>query len=87
MIFGKTKIDKNILNKVGPLTLKEREEIKNHSIVGYNFTKKIPYINNAVCNGVLMHHERLDGSGYPLGIKEDKIDILFAKIIAIADYI
>lgn len=82
--FGKTKIDKNILCKVGFLTLKEREEIRKHTIMGYNFVKKIPYISNAVCNGVLMHHERLDGSGYPLGIKEDKIHI-FAKIIAIAD--
>lgn len=82
--FGKTKIDKNILDKVGPLTLKDMEKIKNHPIEGYNFVKKIPYISNAVCSGVLMHHERLDGSGYPLGIKEDKIHV-FAKIIAIAD--
>jgi HD-GYP domain-containing protein (c-di-GMP phosphodiesterase class II) len=82
--FGKTKIDKNILGKVGALTSKEREEIRNHSIIGYNFIKKIPYISNSVCSGVLMHHERLDGSGYPLGIKEDKIHV-FAKIIAIAD--
>lgn len=82
--FGKTKIDKNILDKLGPLTLKDQEEIRKHPIVGYNFIKKIPYISNAVCSGVLMHHERLDGSGYPLGIKEDKIHI-FAKVIAIAD--
>lgn len=82
--FGKTKIDKNILDKMGPLTMKDMEKIRNHPILGYNFTKKIPYISNAVCSGVLMHHERLDGSGYPLGIKEDKIHI-FAKIIAIAD--
>lgn len=82
--FGKTKIDKNILYKTSSLTSKEREEIRNHTIEGYNFVKKIPYISNAVCSGVLMHHERLDGSGYPLGIKEDKIHI-FAKIIAIAD--
>lgn len=82
--FGKTKIDKSILDKVGPLAWNEIEEIKKHSIIGYNFTKTIPYISKEVCSGVLMHHERLDGSGYPLGIKEDKIHI-FARIIAIAD--
>lgn len=82
--FGKTKINREILDKVEPLTSKEIDEIKNHPVIGYNFTKTIPYINKAVCDGVLMHHERLDGSGYPLGIKEDRIHV-FAKIIAITD--
>lgn len=82
--FGKTKINKNILNKPGSLTAQEYRQIKRHPVLAYDFIKKVPYLDNSVSYGVLMHHERLDGSGYPLGIKEDKIHP-FAKIIAITD--
>jgi HD-GYP domain-containing protein (c-di-GMP phosphodiesterase class II) len=82
--FGKTKIDKAILEKKGTLTTKEFKLIKEHPIIGYNIVKDIPYLDNSVFYGILMHHERMDGSGYPLGIKEDKIHT-FAKIIAIVD--
>ncbi|WP_026883357.1 HD-GYP domain-containing protein [Clostridium akagii] len=82
--FGKTKINKYILNKKINLTLSEKNIIKSHPILGYNFVKTIPYLDSSVGYGVLMHHERNDGSGYPLGIKEEKIH-KFAKIIAIAD--
>lgn len=82
--YGKTKVDKNILNKVNSLTANEMKEIKNHPVIGYNEIKKVQFLDSSVAYGVLMHHERLDGSGYPLGIKENKIHE-FAKIIAIAD--
>jgi len=82
--FGKTKIDKDLLYKIDALSLQELSDIKNHAVVSYNEIKKIKDLNSGVSYGVLMHHERLDGSGYPLGIKEDKIHP-FAKIIAIAD--
>ncbi len=82
--FGKTKIDKIILDKPSMLTSKEFEAIKNHPVIGYNYVKKIPNLDSSVALGVLMHHERLDGKGYPLMVKEEKIPD-FAKIIAIAD--
>jgi putative nucleotidyltransferase with HDIG domain len=82
--FGKIKINQDILNKPGPLNAKEFKEIKSHPVVGYNFIKEIPYLDSSVSLGVLMHHERMDGSGYPLGMKEDKIHP-FAKIVSIAD--
>ncbi|AKN31444.1 HD family phosphohydrolase [Clostridium carboxidivorans P7] len=82
--FGKTKIDKNILDKPGPLTSKEFNVIKNHPAIGYNYIKQIKFLDKSVSLGVLMHHEKSDGSGYPLGLKGDKIH-KFAKIIAIAD--
>src|SRR3712207_7917375 len=50
------------------------------SVLGYYLLKDLPYISPLVSNAVLMHHERIDGSGYPLGIKNDKITNL-AKII------
>lgn len=82
--FGKTKIDDEILNKVLPLTNADWVEIKKHPVFIYNSLKGITSLDTSIIYGVLMHHERLDGSGYPLGVKEDKIHP-FAKIIAIAD--
>lgn len=82
--FGKTKIDEKILNKVQPLRESEFKQIKRHTITAYNYIKEIAFLDNSVSYGVLMHTEREDGSGYPLGIKYDKIH-KFAKIIAIAD--
>jgi len=82
--YGKSKIETKILHKVGQLTTKEYQEIKNHVVIGYNFVKELPFIDESVSYGVLMHHERGDGSGYPLGLTEKSIH-QFAKIIAIAD--
>lgn len=82
--FGKIKIDDNVLNKIEPLTKSEFELIKTHTNIGYNFIKDINYLDKAVSYGVLMHHERMDGSGYPLGISGEGIHP-FARIIAIAD--
>lgn len=82
--IGKTKVNQTILNKPSKLTKLEFEEIKKHPICSYDLVKTIPYLDESVRLGVLMHHERLDGSGYPLGLKEEKINT-FAKIIAITD--
>lgn len=82
--YGKTKLDERILNKIDILTKEELKEIKKHPIFGYEDIKKIKYLDSLVSYGVLMHHERLDGTGYPFGIKDDKIPA-FARIIAIAD--
>jgi len=82
--FGKTKLDKNIVEKSSKLTVNEYKIFKTHPIIGYEFIKKFPYLDPSVGYGILMHHERIDGSGYPLGLKNGKIH-KFAKIIAIAD--
>lgn len=82
--FGKSKIDQNILNKKTPLTKEEFKTIKTHPTISYDEIKKIPYISKDILYGVLMHHERCDGSGYPLGLKAPQISD-FAKIIAVAD--
>ena len=82
--IGKTKVNQIILNKPSKLTKSEFEEIKKHSVYSYDLIRNIPYLDESVSLGVLMHHERLDGSGYPLGLKEDKINT-FAKIIGITD--
>lgn len=82
--FGKIQLSRDLLDKFPNLTREEYETYKSHVILGYNFVKQIPYLHFSVTYGVLMHHEKMDGSGYPLGIKEDKIH-KFAKVIAIAD--
>lgn len=82
--FGKMKISSFALSKRNDINSKEYQIYKNHPVIGYNFVKQISFLDSSVCFGVLMHHERIDGSGYPLGLKEDKIH-KFAKIIAIAD--
>lgn len=82
--FGKTKISKKIINKKKKLTEEEFNIIKEHPVIAYNEIKDIPFISQHVLYGVLMHHERADGSGYPLKLKGNQIH-QFAKIIAIAD--
>ncbi|OMH21708.1 HD family phosphohydrolase [Clostridium pasteurianum] len=82
--FGKTKIDNSIINKVDKLTLNEINKLRTHPIIGYQLINKINFLDKSVANSILMHHEREDGSGYPLRLKADKIHP-FAKIIAIAD--
>ncbi|MBZ9636504.1 HD-GYP domain-containing protein [Clostridium sp. FP1] len=82
--IGKTKISQTILDKPSKLTKLEFEEIKKHPVYSYELVRNIPYLDDSVSLAVLMHHERIDGSGYPLHLKEDKISV-FAKIIGIAD--
>lgn len=80
---GKLLIPENILLKPYKLTEKEFDVMKTHTYKGYQLLKDMD-INNHIKYVALMHHERCDGSGYPMGIKGDKID-KFAKIVAIAD--
>ncbi|WP_177504321.1 HD domain-containing phosphohydrolase [Anaerosinus sp.] len=83
--IGKTQIDKELLNKPGKLTPIEFKEVKQHSKKGFDILQHTKLFENKdILLGVLQHHERLDGSGYPLGVTADKIH-KFAKIIAIAD--
>lgn len=82
--FGKTKIDRDVLKKEVPLSKNEFSHIKTHANAGYQIIKQIQFLDKSVSYGVLMHHEREDGSGYPLGLKAEAIHS-FAKIIAIAD--
>jgi len=81
---GMAKIPSHLLNKSGALTSAEFEEIKNHPTYSYKMVQGSPLLRDASKIGVFQHHERLDGSGYPLGEKSEKIHS-FAKIIAVAD--
>lgn len=82
--FGKMRIPSEILNKPAKLSDEEFEEMKRHTIYGYQIVKNMEGVTEEIAEVALLHHERLDGSGYPLKLKADKIP-LFARIIAIAD--
>jgi HD-GYP domain-containing protein (c-di-GMP phosphodiesterase class II) len=82
--IGKVFIDKNILNKSGCLTKEEYEIIKAHPNKGYEYLKTINHFPAQVYTGILHHHEKYNGNGYPLSLKGDNICLL-GKIIAVAD--
>ncbi len=81
--IGKIVIPIEILVKPSRLTLQEFELVKNHVIAGYNAIKDISF-PWPLARAVLEHHERLDGSGYPKGLKGDEIS-MEGRILAIAD--
>ncbi|NOQ32326.1 MAG: HD domain-containing protein [Helicobacteraceae bacterium] len=82
--LGKSRIPNEIINKEGKLSNEEFEEIKKHPLAGYILAKKIGITDEKTLLGIRHHHEKLDGTGYPDGIKGDKIS-LFARIIGICD--
>jgi len=82
---GKISVPAEILNKPNKLTEIEYNLIKDHSQVGYDILKSIEF-PRPIEKIVLQHHERLDGSGYPQGLKGNKI-LLDAKIMGVADVV
>lgn len=82
--IGKAKIDENILSKPAKLTVKEFEEVKNHTKLGYDIIRSSIGGSETIALVALQHHERLDGEGYPNGLKGKEIDF-FSKVVAICD--
>jgi putative nucleotidyltransferase with HDIG domain len=83
--IGKFSVPVEILNKPGRISETEFSIIKHHSQAGYNILKEVE-VPWPVAQIVLQHHERLDGSGYPQGLKNGGI-MLEAKILAVADVV
>ncbi len=81
--IGKITISDDILNKPGKLTENEYNEIKRHPESGYQILRSVDAYTSLAEN-VLSHHERLDGKGYPRGLKGDDIPLI-ARIISVAD--
>lgn len=81
--IGKLKIDDSIIKKPGKLTDAEYARIKAHPVEGYKILQH-QNINEHIKNSALMHHEKCDGTGYPLKLTADKIDS-YAKLVAIVD--
>lgn len=81
---GKMLISREILNKPGQLSDEEFEEMKRHTIYGYEILKETLGISHRQALVALQHHERMDGSGYPFNLRREEID-LFSRIVAVAD--
>lgn len=81
--IGKIAISDKILLKPGKLTEYEYEIMKTHSQEGYKLACLIPEIKD-IANEILAHHERWDGNGYPMGLRDKEIPIL-SRIVSIAD--
>lgn len=82
--IGKTKIPTEILNKKGRLTAEEYEEIKKHTIYGFEILRQNKDISALSAHVALQHQEKWDGTGYPRGLKGNKIHE-YGRIAAIAD--
>lgn len=83
--IGKVFIEKDIIDKKGPLTPEEFEEVKKHPALGYQYllTARCGFSQSSL-TGILQHHERIDGSGYPKGLSGKQIG-RSGRIITIAD--
>jgi len=81
---GKMRIDPEILNKPGKLTAEEFEVIKRHPVFGLEALRAQPGIPEAALHAAYGHHERLDGTGYPLGSGPAQISYM-TRIITIVD--
>jgi HAMP domain-containing protein len=80
---GKIGVDDRVLKKPGKLTDEEFELMKQHTVKGANIMRPVSQLKDML-PGIELHHERLDGQGYPYGLSGDQIPIM-ARIIAVAD--
>ncbi len=81
--IGKISIPDNIVLKPGKLTPREWEIMKKHSEIGYRIAESSPDLMQ-IASGILYHHERWDGMGYPKGLKGGNIPII-SRILSIVD--
>ena len=82
--IGKMSVPIEIISKPSKLTFEEFEIVKQHPAKGAEFFLKHNLANRRICAGVLTHHEKFDGTGYPNGLRGEDIP-LFGRIISIAD--
>jgi HD-GYP domain-containing protein (c-di-GMP phosphodiesterase class II) len=80
---GKLGVPTRVLQKSGRLTEEEFAAIKMHPMRGHEMIREIEFLGEAFA-GIMHHHERLDGLGYPMGLKGAEIPE-FARMIAVAD--
>lgn len=82
--IGNVKVDEALLQKPEPLKGTEMEEVRRHTTYGYQLLRNVTAINEGVRLAALQHHEKIDGSGYPLKLDGTQIHF-YAKIVAVAD--
>jgi HD-GYP domain-containing protein (c-di-GMP phosphodiesterase class II) len=81
--IGKVGLSAAILEKPGPLTLEERRQMEEHSAIGERILANVPDYRE-VAHVVRHHHERIDGNGYPDGLRGKEIPLV-SRILSVAD--
>src|SRR6266568_1287294 len=81
--IGKIGVEDRVLRKPGPLSSAESEDMREHPRIGYDMLKGLRFLEPSM-PGVLYHHERWDGAGYPTGLMGSAIPLL-VRILAVAD--
>ena len=82
--IGKIGIPDSVLNKPGPMSAEEWEMVKAHPVVGFRVAEPLKQILKGALEVIRHHHERMDGSGYPDGIRGEEISAV-ARVMAVAD--
>ncbi len=82
--LGKSEIPLEVLNKPGKLDDDEFALMKQHTLFGFKILKEKDAFNDEIMKGVLQHHEKMNGKGYPLGLSGDAIS-KYARVLAVAD--
>lgn len=81
--IGKISVDEAVFNNNGALSDQQRKDIRRHPEIGYRIANALPRLQN-VAYAILTHHENVDGSGYPFGLKQEDIPII-ARILRVVD--
>jgi HD-GYP domain-containing protein (c-di-GMP phosphodiesterase class II) len=81
---GNVAVNRELLDRPGPLNEDEMEQVRAHTFIGYELLQEESSVNPEVARSALSHHERLDGSGYPSGLKGEDIDEV-SRLTAIVD--
>ncbi|MEL6737911.1 MAG: HD-GYP domain-containing protein [Pseudomonadota bacterium] len=82
--IGKMRIPPAVLHKRGALTDAEYQQVRTHAQEGFEMLKDVPVVPEAAIQVVRLHHERIDGTGYPMGLAGDDIPLV-ARMGAICD--
>jgi len=82
--IGKVRVGNDLINKKEKLTKEEFEKIKKHSEYGFELIKRDVVLSSYVKQIVVKHHEKLDGTGYPFGLKEHEIPE-YVRIVTLCD--
>ncbi|MEO8195076.1 MAG: HD domain-containing phosphohydrolase, partial [Gemmatimonadales bacterium] len=80
---GKLGVSSRILDKAGPMTPEDREEMQRHPLFTWEILQRVGAFS-AFARTAALHHEKLDGSGYPWGVKAEELD-LSARVLCVAD--
>lgn len=83
--IGKLKIEASVLNKTSPLLSREKQDILLHPVYGYQILKENSFEHPNILEGVLYHHENIDGSGYPEGLTGIERIPFYAQMLRIVD--